>query len=392
VTAKLHLLDAPPEARADTRVVVREALVPVRWWRSVPVRMRETAALTEMERFVLEAALTFGARAATEFEEITDLPAHLLPVLGRRLVAAGALDPTGAPRDDERCRRMLVAEQIYRDRVERVHVVVLPATGETVVLDEATAGEDPLLGWEKARVRPAGKYPVDPARSGLSLTDLLVGRAGITGVQSDVAAFPDGLCAVYRCTAEVAGDTRADVRLSIGDAAPAVLLPKVERLVNGWLGADRVLAERPLAVWRALLGDDEPTGVPPTPRRKSPTTWQIEVTGNQATLLSNAGRNLGKRAGLAIETADVVVEVALTVAAADPAATAAIALDRAINAAVGNGSDANTVHDQLAEAAKRLPHEVMGVLAPTSVRDRVWRLGHYRLGYALRERDDFDYA
>ncbi|MEJ3742489.1 hypothetical protein WEI85_04240 [Actinomycetes bacterium KLBMP 9797] len=392
MTARLHLLDGPPEVRPDTQVVVREALVPLRWWRSVPVRMQETATLTEMERFVLEAVLAFGSSAPPEFEEITDLPAHMLPVLGRRLVAAGALDPAGVPRDVALCRSMMVAEQLYRDRAESVDVVVLPATGEIVVLDKATAGDDPLLGWERARVKPAGKYPVDATLSGRSLTDILVGTAGITGVESDAVAFPQGLCPVFRCTAQVTGDSGAGVRLSIGDGAPAVLLPNVKGLVQGWLGVDRVLADRPLAVWRALLGNQQPADVPPTPRQASRSAWRIGVTGRQANLLSNAGRNLGKPAGLAVETAEVIVEVALTITAADRSASAAIAVDRAINAAVSEGSTASTVHNQLAEEATRLPHDAVGALAPTKVRDRAWHLGHYRLAYALRERDDFDYA
>lgn len=392
MTTKLHLLDAAPEVHSDTRVVVQEALVPLRWWRSVPVRMEKAAALTEMERFVLEAVLAFGASAPAEFEEVTDLPAHMLPVLGRRLVAAGALDSTGAPRNDALCRRMLQAEQIYRDRVETVHVVVLPGAGEVVVLDQATAGDDPLLGWEKARVKPAGQYPVDATLSGRSLTDILVGTAGIMGVETDAVAFPHGLCPVFRCTAQVTGDSGSGVRLSIGDGAPAVLLPGVKGLVEGWLGADRVLADRPLAVWRVLLGDDEPSDAPPIPRRASSAIWQIAVTGGQAALISNAGRNLARPAGLAIETPDVVVEVRLAIAADDPSATAAIAVDRAINAGVRDGSAASTVHAQLAEDATRLPHEVVGALAPAKVRDRAWQLGHHRLVYALRERDDFDYA
>jgi hypothetical protein len=392
VTAKLHLLDVAPAVPPDMRVVVQEALVPLRWWRSVPVRMQETTALTEMERFVLEAVLAFGASAPAEFQEITDLPAHMLPVLGRRLVATGALDPTGVPRDDALCRTMLVAEQLHRDRVESVDVVVLPTTGEIVVLDQATAGDDPLLGWEKARVKPAGMYPVDSTLSGRRLTDLLVGIAGITGVESDAMAFPEGLCPVFRCTAHVTGDSGTGVRLSIGDGVPAVLLPKVNGLVEGWVEIDRVLAERPLAVWRALLGDDEPADAPPTPQRASPTRWRIAVTGGQAALLSNAGRNLGRPAGLAIETADVVVEVALAMTAADPSAAAVIAVDRAINAAVGDGSTASTVHNRLAEEATRLPHEAVSALAPAKVRDRAWQLGHYRLAYALREHDDFDNA
>ena len=120
--------------------------------------------------------------------------------------------------------------------------------------------------------------------------------------------------------------------------------------------------------------------------------WQIEVTGGQAAMLSTAGRNLAQPAGLAIETSEVVVEVALGIAAADATAEAAIAVDTAINAGVSDGSAAAVVHARLAEDAARLPYEVVGALGATKVVERAWQLGHYRLAYALRERDDFDYA
>jgi hypothetical protein len=336
--------------------------------------------------------LTFGAAAPAEFEEITDQPARMLPVLGRRLVAAGALDPSGAPKDVELCRSTLLAAQLYRDRVESVHVVMLPATDEIVVLDKATAGDDPLLGWERARVKPAGKFPVDRSMSGRSLADILVGTAGITGVESNAVTFPHGFCPVFRCTAQVTGASGTTARLAIGGGTPSVALPNVKGLVEGWQGVDRVLAEHPLRVWKALLKDDKPADVPPTPRRTSPATWRITVTGSQATLLSRSGRNLGKPAGLAIETADVVVEVAVKISAADPTAAAAIAVDQAINAAVSDGSTASTVHTRLAEEAAKLPHGAVAALAPIRVRDRAWQLGHHRLVYALRERNDFDYA
>jgi len=392
VSGKLYLLDAPPEVHPDTRVVVQESLVPLRWWRNIPVRMETATALTGMERFVLETVLAFDAAAPAEFAEVTDLPAHLLPMLGRRLVAAGALTSTGTPADDALCRRMLLSEQIAQDRVESVQVVALPGVGEIVVLDRATAGDDPLLGWEKARVQPVGRYPVDETMSGRSLGDLLTGRAGIRGVETDVVAFDQGLCPVFRCTAQVTGDSGADVRLSIGDGAPAILLPGVKSLVERWQGVDRVLAERPSALWRALLGGGHRTDQAPVPRRVSPARWQIEVTGGQAAVLSAAGRNLAQAAGLAIETSEVVVEVALGVAATDAPAAAAIAVDTAINAGVSDGSAAAVVHARLAEDAARLPYEVVGALGTTKVIERAWQLGHYRLAYALRERDDFDYA
>jgi hypothetical protein len=376
----------------DTQVVVQESLVPLRWWRNVPVRMETATALSGMERFVLEMVLAFGAAAQAEFEEVTDLPAHLLPLLGRRLVAAGALTAAGTPADDALCRRTLLSEQIAQERVESVHVLALPNAGEVLVLDRATGGDDPFLGWEKARVQPVGRYPVDETMSGRSLGDLLTGTAGIRGVETDVIAFDQGLCPVFRCAAQVTGDSGADVRLSIGDGAPSILLPGLKSLVDRWRGVDRVLAERPAATWKALLGSVQRGDQAPTPRRIAPARWQIDVTGGQAAALCAAGRNLASRAGLAIETSEVVVEVVLGVAAADFTAEAAIAVDTAINAGVSEGSSATAVHARLAEDAARLPYDVVGALAAAKVVERAWQLGHYRLAYSLRERDDFDYA
>ncbi|MBU2670179.1 hypothetical protein KOI35_42435 [Actinoplanes bogorensis] len=388
----MYLLDAPPDVRPDTQVVVQESLVPLRWWRNLPVRREAATALTGMERFVLETVLAFGAAAPAEFEEVTDLPAHMLPVLGRRLVAAGALTSAGTPADDALCRRMLLSEQIEQERVESVHVVVLPDVGEILVLDRETGGDDPFLGWERARVQPVSRYPVDESIRGRSLGDLLAGTAGIRGVEADVVAFDQGLCPVFRCAAQVTGDSGADVSLSIGDGAPAVLLPDVKSLVERWRGVDRVLAERPSAIWRAMLGSGTSLGRAPAAQRMSPARWQIAVTGEQAARLCAAGRNLAQPTGLAVETSEVVVEVALEIAAADVTAEAAIAVDTAINAGVAEGSTAAAVHARLAKDAARLPYDAVRALAAAKVVERAWQLGHYRLAYALRERDDFDYA
>jgi hypothetical protein len=384
VIPTFRAVDRAPDVTGDTRVVVAEALVALRWWRNVPVRVRTALALTAMERFVLDVAATFGASAPTEFEEITNLPARLLPVLGRRLVAAGALTPHGTPANAALTHGMLAADELFTERTRTVDVVSLPATDELVILDPATTGRA-LRGWEKARVAPAGQYPVGTALAERTVADLLSAAGTVAdpaGAGGGALAFPDGLCAVYRCSAQVVEGPGATVRLSIGGEAPGLTLTGVPRLVEGWAAADRVMTVRPQAVWQALLGDADGTGRHAVPRRSGPARWDLPVNGAQAARLAAARRNLAVPVGLAVTTADVVVEVAVRVTADDDQAAAAIDVDTAITEAVTAGSSLGALHHRLAA----------DVAASRAVLDRTWQLGHYPLAYALREAEDFGYA
>ena len=385
MSAVFRVVDRAPDIAEDTRVIVAEALVPVRWWRGVPAREQAALRLTSMERFVLELAATFGPAAPAEFTEVTDLPSGLFPLLGRRLVGAGLLNPDGTP--THLAAGLLGADEVFAERARTVDVVCLPATGETILLDPAGSGRG-LRRWDSARVRPIGQYPVDDDLVGSTVGDLI--GAGNIVSDDDTVAFPDGLCPVYRCTARVIDGSA--VRLSIGENVSSIELTGVDRLVAAWSGADRAMTERPLSAWRALVADRKATGTPPQLRPVGPAQWELAVTGKHADLLAAVGRNLAVPVGLAIETDDVIVEVSVRAAAVDDGAAAAIGVDAAIAGAVTAGSAAGVVHERLAGLAGQLPPGVAKRLAPAAVLDRAWRLGHYPLAYALRAAEDFDYA
>ncbi|MEQ4303953.1 hypothetical protein ABNF97_21650 [Plantactinospora sp. B6F1] len=385
--------EPPAEPAPGTAAILPEVLVPIRWWRGVPFERASPVQMTPLERFVLELATTTGRADPDEFFEITNLPgATLLPVAARRLVAAGALarDGDGYRPLSPGAERAARTRTVYRQRLVRLDVVLLPRTGDLLALDPHSSG---LREIDRLRPRSVGNAPVPPRLAGRTLADELRARlaagtvAGVdeetTGVAESATGSPmisrNGWCPVYRCRGElrVDGDRYRPVLTLPGEGKhdPVRLdLPGASRLAENWLGLADALhdpATRARA-WDALLGGSQ--RVAPQAERIGPGRWRCWISGALARRLADRGRNLALPLGLAARGEDAVVELAIDLVGADRTAETLIEVDRRITAAAGPGAD------------------IAALPSSPELRDRAWRLGFPGLVYALREAEDFGYA
>ncbi|MEO3926090.1 hypothetical protein ABGB07_19800 [Micromonosporaceae bacterium B7E4] len=385
--------DPPAEPAPGTVAVLPEVLVPIRWWRGVSFERAAPVQMTPLERFVLELAMTTGRADPAEFFEITNLPgATLLPVAARRLVAAGALgrDGDGYRPLSPGAERAARTRTVYRKRQVSLDVVLLPRTGDLLVLDPRSSG---LRAVERLRPRSAGNAPMPPRLAGSTLVDelrarLAAGTVAGVGEETTEVAPPatespvisrNGWCPVYRCRGElrVDGDRYRPVLTLPGDGKrdPVSLdLPGAVGLAEHWLGLVDALqdpATRARA-WDGLLGWTQ--RVAPRTDRTGPGRWRCAISGAIARRLADQGRNLALPLGLAARGEDAVVEVAIDLVGADRTAEALIEVDRRITAAAEPGAD------------------VTALPSSPELRDRAWRLGFPGLVYALREPEDFRYA
>src|SRR5207253_4732928 len=125
-----HPVPAPPNVVAS----LPEVLIPMLWWRGVPMRRAQPVSMTPLERFVLEMALRVGEAEPDEFFEITGLPGALLPVAARRLVGSKALQRRADaftpcfPGAEHAFR----TQTLYEERHTSFDVVLLPRTGDLI--------------------------------------------------------------------------------------------------------------------------------------------------------------------------------------------------------------------------------------------------------------------
>ena len=72
---------------------VRRGLLPLYWWRDVPVLTNVRHELTVFERYLLEMALTLGRMTSADVEEVLGLPPEFLDRGAWRLTASYQLKP-----------------------------------------------------------------------------------------------------------------------------------------------------------------------------------------------------------------------------------------------------------------------------------------------------------
>ncbi|MEV0895689.1 hypothetical protein [Actinoplanes sp. NPDC049802] len=370
-------------------VVLPEVLVPMLWWRGVPMHRTLPMSMTPMEQFVLDLALTTGRADGEEFVAITGLPRELLPAAARRLVSSRILHRA----DGGFVPRFLAAEKaaqtrvLYERRPVDTDIVFLPRTGDLIALDPRSSG---LRELDRLRPRSAGNAPLPADLAGAGFAEYLQARlqagsiAGLSDDVTDVAWLPgesprlpeDGRCPAYRCRGELRRDASGRYIPSItyggaGQQPATVALPGAKGLAERWLTVANLL-DAPDArthLWNTVMGCD---GYPvPAADRTAPGRWICSVPAEAAQRLADQGRNLALPLGVTITDEDAMVEATLELAAADDAARRLIAFDRLLTA-----------------AAQPRAHPVDVPRTPAAWQ-RAWRLGYPGLVYALREAEDF---
>jgi hypothetical protein len=436
------LIDHARRPEPRLHALIRDARLPIAWWRAVAVRRWADKSISRLEQFVLEAALALGSIDGTELTEITGLPGSLLPALTRRLVGTGILYAAGDRYDVEPRlgAAALSAGQLRVEEVGRTDLIYLLDTDELVAIDPRPS-KDPLSKLDNRQLDPAYRVPVDARVAQTPRSDFFADRIrerrviGLSDRVFDVVRpaqdeplLGDGFCPVYRCEAVVRPEQeRLVIELTIHGQSVrkrrgqdstqrrvTMHLAGAHKLAAVWAGAADLLCDPQLqaSAWTAIISGppaerppaEPPTAAeppsadgpliepPPAATRAGPLTWCFRLTGESVEPLFLACRDLSRplvlEAGLETFTAHLVAELT----PADPVAAAHIGVDQAIAAAERADCDPAELHRLLAELAGQLPIDAAGHLAPDAVLDRAWQLGRYRLAYALRQNEDFAYA
>jgi len=401
--------------------VIKDAELPMAWWRAVAVRRWTEKSLSNLEQFVLEAALTTGGIDTVELATITGLPGGILPALVRRLVAVGVMHDTGNGYavDPSRAREALNARHLRVEEIGRTDLIFLPETDEMLAIDARASG-DPLSQLDNRKLDPAYQIPVDQELAGTERSTFIgqrIRQRRIAGLPTRVldAVAPEqeesllanGFCPVYRCEAIVRqnGDRLAveltiygqSVRKRRGQDSQqrrvTLHLTGADRLAANWAQTGDLLIDPDmrLSAWAAITAD-QPATPAPIATRLEPLTWQWHLVEKSVNALCQAHVDLSRPIVLQARLKTFSAHLATEFVPADPVAKARIGVDRAINAAEQADCDPAALQRELAGLAPQLPTDVVAHLASDAVLDRAWQLGRYQLAYALRQAEDFSYA
>lgn len=417
-----------PQTDPDTAAVVAEALLPLLYWRGVPVRATEPRELTVLERFVLELGLSLGGVRPADFAEVTSLPATILAGATWRLVADGSLVPQ---QDGWAVAHARAAQTLRRQAVARVtdaaaDFVLLPRTGDLLAARGAAGGW--LRGLD-LKLAAEERAPLPAALAGVPRAAYLGERVRggtVAGLGAEVVDVPlpvedpplhadagqpgePPTCPAYRCRARVrrspSGDHRVDAVITgrarrgtrQGDDARVEVeadLSGAEALVATWLELTSALRHHEVQrdAWRVLGPPSTGYGRPPMNRvsRRGPVEWNLHVGGAAAAALCDDGRSLTEPMGLAVTGEEAVVEVVCWFFPDDDQARGLFAREELVQRLLNSPDPAGVFGAACRAAAEQLPASA-AVLAPHAVRTRVWQLGHYQLVYRLREIEDFPY-
>ncbi|OZV84551.1 hypothetical protein CA850_01490 [Micromonospora echinospora] len=376
--------------RAGTAMELPEVLLPLRWWRSVPLVRRTAVDMTPLERFTVELALTTGRADPAEFTEITGLPGNLLAAGARRLVQSNALIPDDSGYAVWRpMAEQLATEQVVHEyRTVRYDLVLLPRTGDLLALDPKNSWLEQV---EQVRARPVGNAPVPAELRDRDLTELLGERLAartVHGVGQDLlrpddpgpGTTPvdvDGVCPAYRCAGALRldGDRPVPVVTIPGERGDPVVaeLTGADGLARYWIDTVANLTYRDVQarLWREVTGRNHVRL--PHVEQVGLGRWRYTIDGSNAELLAGQGRNLALPLAVTATATDLVAELTIDLAPGDSQAKALVALDRSLTSVAEDDGD-----------PARLPNT-------PAVRDRAWQLGFQPIVYALREAEDFSH-
>ena len=141
---------------------VRRTLLPLYWWRGVPVLRDVRHALTVFERYLLEMALTLGSMSGADVEEVLGLPPEFLDRGAWRLTAAGALRRDGTVYQVVAgpARTMLDTRALPQLVESTADFVLLPRTGDLLALVPGRGGWLAEADRQRRKLRPRLAAPV----------------------------------------------------------------------------------------------------------------------------------------------------------------------------------------------------------------------------------------
>lgn len=385
----------PPRIPRTASTQIREALVPMVMWTSVPVTRRVDQDLTIVDRFVLEAALALSPMRAEDVEEVTQIPRDAVLRIAGRLASLGLLrrGDTGFYAVADAASEALKARTVPRYTKAFLTFVYLPdgddliaftpGPGQTAApkVDRAEPVTTRLLPTAAAD-RPLAEFIAERIRSG-TVTQL---PADIVDAQQDPRTVPPA-CSVYRCSGHV-GSSGEDVKLILdlritSGKKERCSIPGAVGQARAW---EKIAARAPevAADWGGVV----------VAIRESPTRWRFTLDREAAAAAIAKGAAVSRPAGLSIaEPPSCVAEVEVVFEPAGTDAAAVFGLDMAVRQLT------DTPHTQLVtEAAATAADEARQhfELADTSlttadVEHRLWDEAYFRHIYALREQLDFSY-
>lgn len=380
---------APIKSAKNATVVVREALLPMLSWPSVPVVREVEQRFTVIDRFVVEAALLMAPVTAADIAEVTGVPQDAVSRIAGRLVGLGLLVPDGigfAP--TEKAAGALDRSSVPERQVTRLTFLYLPQGDDLIAYqDGARRVEPPMLH----RMTPETMSPLPARMAEQSLAAFL--RERIVGGQ--VVGLPDGIvdvvdgeqtiplgCPVYRCAGTVvATDTDVELRLRPAD-------PKRQHAYKIAGAASQAAYWSARAEWTdAVVADWTATGGTVETTRLGPTTWSLTVDGPAAVEAAAAGVDLSRPAGLSIQSDVCVTYVDVSFSPTDHAARRVFAMQDALLRITSKVIDelAEEAVSDAASAARATYGLTEADLSDVDVHDQLWLDGHYLHVYALRK-------
>ncbi|MFI6290900.1 hypothetical protein ACIBEJ_04905 [Nonomuraea sp. NPDC050790] len=395
----MHTYDWSPPARVPggASVIVREALLPMLMWESVPVRRQIDQDLTIVDRFVVEAALSLTPVRPEDVEEVTGIPRDAITRIAGRLTGLGVLrtEADGYHAVAEKARLALERHAIPEFRIAHLTLLYLPGGGDLIAFESGPGSTDaPLL--HKAQP-PASLMPAPDEVAGRPLADLLRARiasGGVTGLPDDVVDAEDGPeivpreCPVYRCRGHVRGTGESatlvlDLLNESGKKATRCIVPGAGVQAGIWSALAARAAEA-----ASMWGKGTVTAV-----QETATRWAYTLDGAAADAVASTGLGLSRPARLSIREVDCVVSVDVTFVPVDEPARNVFALVRAVRELADTEPTALRPEDlAAATSAARQTYELADeALTAGEVERRLWDDGHYRHMYALRETADFAY-
>lgn len=383
---------APIRSPKNATVVVREALLPVLLWPSVPVVREVEERLTIIDRFVMESAELVAAVTAADITEVTGMPPDAVDRIAGRLVTLGLLVPDGpgyTTTDAAAETLALDRPAVKKPQETRLTFLYLPQGDDLIAYQEGPRRTEPPA---LHRTDPTGPFPLPPdiagqSRAGYLRERIAAGRVvglpeGIIDVVDDEQVMPLG-CPVYRCTGAVVGIGAAtELRLrTIGGKKRQQVNCTIAGAAGqgGYWSAQAGWVEAAVAGWTATGGTVQPV-------RMEPARWALTMDGPAATAAAGAGIDLSQPAGLSMRSEVCVTYVDVSFHPADRAARRVLALQDAllrITSQVADNLDEDTVSD--AASAARAAYDLDEVdLTDDDVRDRLWLERHYLHVYGLR--------
>lgn len=395
MTASFEWRGQPQIARTAS-AQIREALVPMLIWTSVPVTRRVDQDLTIVDRFILEAALALAPMRAEDVEEVTQIPRDAVLRVAGRLTALGLLraDGTGFHAIEDEVRVALRQRAVPRYTPAYLTFLYLP-DGDDLIAYSSGHGQaaPPILH----RAEPVSDRAFPPEFGDQPLAELIRERIR----EQRVARLPDDIvdasqestvripatCPVYRCIGHVRRNGE-DVRLILEIKNPSG--KKEQCVIQGAAGQAALWEAVAARVPEAALDWD---GVA-VAAQESATRWRFTLDQEAAAAAVQAGVVVSRPAGLSVaDPPSCVAEVEVAFSPADRDAAGIFALDQAVRELT------DTEHTRLgraaaAVAAARARQEYdLGdnSLTNMDVEQRLWDKTYFRHVYALREPLDFAY-